>query len=392
MIISWLIYLATAVGCGAFFIFYSDLLALILLISVLCVPVLLLIIHFSAFFLTKIEIDFDETSMGANKPVDLLIKVTNRSLFPVTHIKLSSKVKNLFLNTEHECKFVINAVPLSEKVFTYRLNSEHIGNIEFSLKKAQFYDFFSMFMLSKKLNISKVVPLYPETVSASSVIRPNNWFIGEADKFSNAKAGDDPSEVFNIREYIQGDKLNKIHWKLTSKTDTYMVKEYSLPVSDNIFMYLDLKVEDTSNESLFLIDSLIKSYASISLSFAKKGIVHYVGWYNSRLKIFVKTKIKTESDVFTTLSRIFNDTVFLEEPLFEKCDFFLKNKYSHIILLSSNSARDVEGMFTGFNLELSLMSIVCVAEKQGELPVTDKTRFIPVVPGAEDKCLRGVKF
>ncbi len=392
MIISWLIYLATAVGCGAFFIFYSDLLALILLISVLCVPVLLFIIHFSAFFLTKIEIDFDEKNMGANKPVDLLIKVTNRSLFPVTHIKLTSKIKNLFLNTEHECKFVINSVPLSTKVFTYRLNSEHIGNIEFSLKKAQFYDFFSMFMLYKNIDISKVVPLYPETVSVKSVVRPNNWFIGEADKFSNAKAGDDPSEVFNIREYIDGDKLNKIHWKLTSKTDTYMVKEYSLPVSDNIFLYLDLKIKDTDNESLNLVDSLIKTYASISLSFAKKGIEHYVGWYNSRRNAFIKTKIKSEADVFITLSRIFNDTVFVETPKFENCEFFVKSKYSHIIMLSSNNARDVESMFVGFNLSLSLMSIVCVDYEKGELPITDNTRFIPVVPGAEDKCLHGIKF
>ena len=301
MIISWLIYLATAIGCAAFFVFYSDLLALIVLISVLCVPVLLFIIHITSFLLTKIEVEFDESQMGANKPVNLLIKVTNRSLFAITNIKLTSDFKNLFLNTEHSCKFVINAVPLSTKVFTYRLNSEHVGNVEFTLKKAQFFDFFSMFMLSKKLNIKKIVSLYPETVPVSSTIRPNNWFIGESDKFSNVKAGDDPSEVFNIREYVQGDKLNKIHWKLTSKTDTYMVKEYSLPVSDNVFVYLDLKAKDTSDESLTLVDSLIKSFASISLNFAKRGIVHYVGWYNSRRHIFVKTKIKSEPDVFVTL-------------------------------------------------------------------------------------------
>lgn len=392
MIISWLIYLATAIGCAAFFVFYSDLLALIVLISVLCVPVLLFIIHLTSFLLTKIEVEFDESQMGANKPVNLLIKVTNRSLFAITNIKLTSDFKNLFLNTEHSCKFVINAVPLSTKVFTYRLNSEHVGNVEFTLKKAQFFDFFSMFMLSKKLNIKKIVSLYPETVPVSSTIRPNNWFIGESDKFSNVKAGDDPSEVFNIREYVQGDKLNKIHWKLTSKTDTYMVKEYSLPVSDNVFVYLDLKAKDTSDESLTLVDSLIKSFASISLNFAKRGIVHYVGWYNSRRHIFVKTKIKSEPDVFVTLSRIFADTVFTDEPKFENCEFFMKNKYSHIVMMSSNSARDVEGMFTGFNLALSLMSIVSVEYDKSELPITDTTRLISVVPGAEDKCLHGIKF
>jgi hypothetical protein len=82
----------------------------------------------------------------------------------------------------------------------------------------------------------------------------------------------------------------------------------------------------------------------------------------------------------------------VETPKFENCEFFVKSKYSHIIMLSSNNARDVESMFVGFNLSLSLMSIVCVDYEKGELPVTDNTRFIPVVPGAEDKCLHGIKF
>lgn len=392
MIISWLIYLAVAIGTGAFFVFYSDLIALIVLITVLAIPVLLFIIHIVAFLLTEIDVEINDENANLDTPVKILIKVKNNSPFPVTHIKLASSCKNLFLNTEYLSKFVINAVPFSQKVFTYELNSEHIGNIEFTLKKALFYDFFSMFRLSKKVNIKRIVPLYPQTVSVSSVIRPNNWFIGEADKFSNVKAGDDPSEVFDIRDYVEGDKLNKIHWKLSSKTDTYMVKEYSLPISDNVFIYLDLKAKDTTDESLDLIDSLIKTYASISLSFARKNIEHYVGWYNARRNVFMKTKIKNESDVYITLGRIFSDTVFVDEPKFENCDFFLKQKYSHIITITSNPAKESETMLSSFNLSLSLLSIVCIEYERSEIPAMDNTRVIPVIPGAEEKCLYNIKF
>ncbi len=392
MIISWLIYLAVAIGTGAFFVFYSDLIALIVLITVLAIPVLLFIIHFLAFVFTKIEVEVNDEKADLENPVKILIKVKNNSPFPVTHIRLSSGCKNLFLNTEYKARFVINSVPFSQKVFTYELNSEHIGNIEFTLEKASFYDFFSMFRLSKKLNIKRIVPLYPQTVSVSSHIRPNNWFVGEADKFSNVKAGDDPSEIFDIREYVEGDKLNKIHWKLSSKTDTFMVKEYSLPVSDNVFIYLDLKAKDTTDESLGLIDSLLKTYASVSLSFARKNIEHYVGWYNARTSVFVKTKIKSESDVYITLGRIFSDTIFVDEPMFEKCDFFLKQKYSHIITITSNPAKDAETIFAGFDISLSLLSVVCVEYERSEIPAMDNTKFIPVIPGAEEKCLYHIKF
>lgn len=392
MIISWIIYFAVAIATGAFFVLYKDLLALILFLSVLCIPVILFVMHLVSYLLTKIEVQIEDSSFGIDKPAKILITVKNSSPFAVTHIKLTAKCKNLFLNTEHDCRFVISAAPFSTKVFTYEMSSEHIGNIEFSIKKAQFYDFFSLFRLDKSIKTSKIIPVYPETVSVSGVIRPNNFFVGEAEKFSSSKAGDDPSEIFNIREYAEGDKLNKIHWKLTSKTDKYMVKEYSLPVSDNIFIYLDLKAKDTSDESLKKIDSLIKTYASVSLNFAKKSITHYVGWYNCRRNAFVKTKIKSESDVYLALSRIFSDSVFTSEPMLERCEFFLKSKYSHIILMSSNSAKDAESMFAGFDLSLALLSIISVEFERSEIPSTAETSFIPVIPDSEERCLYGVKF
>lgn len=214
MIISWIIYFILAVATGAFFILYKDLLALVLLLSVLCIPFILLLIHSVSFFLTKITVEIDDKEAGLGKPVKILIKVKNSSPFAVTHIKVFTKCTNLFLNAEHDCKFIISAAPFSTKVFTYEMKSEHIGNIDFTLKKAVFYDYFSLFRLTRKIKTTKIIPVFPETVAVAAEIRPNNWFVGEADKFSNAKAGDDPSEVFNIREYIEGDKLNKVHWKL----------------------------------------------------------------------------------------------------------------------------------------------------------------------------------
>ena len=392
MIISWIIYFAVAIVTGVFFVLYKDLLAFILFLSVLCVPLLLIIELLTAFLLTKIEIEVKESSLGIGKPLKILVKVKNHSPFSVTHIKMTTKCRNLFLNTEHDCKFVISASPFSTKTFTYELNSEHIGNVDFCAKKAVFYDLFSMFSLKKRINVTKIVPIYPQNVPVSSSIRPNNWFMGESEKFSSAKAGDDPSEVFNIREYIDGDKLNKIHWKLTSKTDKYMVKEYSLPVSDNIFIYLDFKVKDTLDESLKLVDSLVKSYMSISLDFAKKGITHYVGWYNQERKMFIKAKIKSPQDVYMTLGRIFSDSVYTDEPKLENCDFFQKSKYSHIILMSSNSAKDVESIFAGFNLSLSLLSVVSVSYEKNQAPSNSNARFITVIPDAEEHCLHGIKF
>ncbi|MCQ2538114.1 MAG: DUF58 domain-containing protein [Lachnospiraceae bacterium] len=40
----------------------------------------------------------------------------------------------------------------------------------------------------------------------------------------------DPSEAYGIREYVPGDSIKSIHWKLSEKTGKTMVREYGMPV------------------------------------------------------------------------------------------------------------------------------------------------------------------
>ena len=46
------------------------------------------------------------------------------------------------------------------------------------------------------------------------------------------RKGNDPSEIFDIREYVPGDDIRSIHWKLSSKTDTLILKEASNRILD----------------------------------------------------------------------------------------------------------------------------------------------------------------
>ena len=70
----------------------------------------------------------------------------------------------------------------------------------------------------------------------------------DSDRFSTYKKGDDPSEIFDIREYADGDKIQRIHWKLSSKTGDLMVKEGSLPLMKEIHIFIDLCATGTKQE------------------------------------------------------------------------------------------------------------------------------------------------
>lgn len=109
----------------------------------------------------------------------------------------------------------------------------------------------------------------------------------ESFKYSQYKKGDDPSEVFGIREYRQEDSSKLIHWKLSSKGQDIMVRELGFPIENNILVLLDKSMMEDDYDTL---DSAIELFVSISDRILKSSIAHDIGWYDhEKSKFYVKT-------------------------------------------------------------------------------------------------------
>ena len=66
-------------------------------------------------------------------------------------------------------------------------------------------------------------------------------FFGDSDIYDDIRPGYDPSELFDVREFQNGDRLQSVHWKLSARTDELMVKENSLPKACAVAIVADLK-------------------------------------------------------------------------------------------------------------------------------------------------------
>ena len=70
-------------------------------------------------------------------------------------------------------------------------------------------------------------------------------------------------ELVNIRDYAYGDSYRKIHWKVSSKLDKYMVKETRNEQDNDSMFILDLHKHDLLDEpSLLREDCLIEELVS----------------------------------------------------------------------------------------------------------------------------------
>lgn len=87
------------------------------------------------------------------------------------------------------------------------------------------YDVFGVCSVRLKPLTEQVVVVMPQTVSLQILEERAPAGQLEGQQFDYTKKGNDRSEVYDMREYQPGDDVRSIHWKLSGKLDTLIVKE-----------------------------------------------------------------------------------------------------------------------------------------------------------------------
>ena len=107
------------------------------------------------------------------------------------------------------------------------------------------------------------ITVLPEIYNLNSLYKLNIINTNESSIFSKYKRGDDPSEIFDLKNYLPGDKPNRIHWNLSLKQDNLIVRHYSQPVNSSILVALDFN-GIASEKNIRSLDTVSEVFASIS--------------------------------------------------------------------------------------------------------------------------------
>ena len=100
---------------------------------------------------------------------------------------------------------------------------------------------------------------------------------------TQTKPGDDPSEIFNIREYHPGDAVSRIHWKLSSKSDILFIKEFGFPIEKKILLLAEYLPESECpaiHSDMKEAQAFLTLIYSLSVRFAESENVAFLAWHD----------------------------------------------------------------------------------------------------------------
>lgn len=282
------VFAALIIVCAVFYILYIGDFSLVLLIVMASVPVIMFVSLLITKKLMSAELAVNTRTASKNEPFDVQLCVSNRSIFPVGKAEAVIEYYNIFNGQINTLEFYFPVLPRNSQRITFQLSSKFCGIIRIRSACITIYDSLRIFKFRLGKNICENIAILPEGHDISGSVSFTDRLNDDSLTYSEYKPGDDPSEVFDLREYAQGDRLSRVHWKLSSKKDELIVKEYSLPVDSPAAVFIDLTCPENSEYTLPLYDTLLESLISISQLLIENERIHTIIYYSAAEKQFVQ--------------------------------------------------------------------------------------------------------
>ena len=360
MTIGFVVYIIWLLSAALLFILLNNIGTLIILIVSAVVPAALIILTAVAARSIRITVQTDY-SARKNEPMNGTVTVSNKSMFPAYDLSFYICCKN-YLNGETDKVFFECSAPSKGScVLNFTFDTEYAGKIKVFTENIRLLAPAGVFRFKIKNAAENTAEhiIVPETAPCNIFVADLNYSQADGDLYSMHKSGNDPSETFLIREYVPGDPIKNIHWKLTEKVDRVMVRELGLPIKNDILLLFDMGY-DTQGEkpSRKDIDTLAETVFSVSQALIECGFHYTLGFLSNSRKRFYYHPITSHSERMELTDNLLSNTFAADDIDFVRR--YMENKpddnYQHIIFVTLNKQNRLSYLYDGNRVTVLMLN------------------------------------
>lgn len=396
MIKSRILYALLLLGGLFFFILYQENLSIVILFLLVVVPMLLFLPALRLKQKLQISLQASHTVAGKGEPVSFQLIVKNPSFCSVSNAQITLVCTNGFNSEVQRQVVVIPVLSRNTQQVDCGIASQYCGLLGVQVESIKLYDCFQIYSVTASFSDPVQISVMPNICIPELTISSNYASsLLDSNVYSKHKSGDDPSEIFKIRDYIDGDKPNRIHWKLSNKQGTLMVKEFGLPVTCSVLILLELYLPgEGKNNPILQIEALVETLCALSLSLLEHEIAHRVLWYHAGRKVYHITEVGSQEDYFVLLGEVLSSCPAV--PEMTALEYFETHstvqEYSRLLYLLPEWKEDTLSAFQqGQNREKRTLFYMddTASESTGGIS-GDTIELVAVRPGKIEQSLDGM--
>lgn len=282
MILSLIIWIVWLLGAALLYAFEPGEVAFSILAASVILPVIMGVINLINSRFLSVSFKAPNNARKNERGV-CAVEVQNRSVLPVPRVCCYVKTVNMLTGEKGELDVKVSVGSKGKKTASFTIESRHCGEIKIWVEKTVSYDCFGLFGKKLKFASKAVMTILPDTFAPEIKISTDAARPDDDEVYSTTKAGWDYSDVFQIREYADGDSLKQIHWKLTQKFDELIVKDPGLPLVRSVLILWDkTAAESVAPEDA---DAMAEVMVSVCQTLAENAVGFHVAWNDTETKL-----------------------------------------------------------------------------------------------------------
>lgn len=232
----------------------------------------------------KKTIAFSELSDLSNcqrgTSVEFSVKVSNRFFLVFPKVELHFYISDLFGAEDTVTKSIITLAPKETRQFDFSVRFDHIGSYSAGIKRMKIHDFLGLFEYELKNPKEYTVDVAPRIFDVRDVDIEHNTLVENQRPMVQTIL--DGTDYAGVREYVWGDPIKYIHWKLSARTENYMTKQFESYGVTGLCIVIDLTAPEYESEILMtLFDSVVETALSVA-AYAEDNSIEYEILYKDR--------------------------------------------------------------------------------------------------------------
>jgi uncharacterized protein (DUF58 family) len=340
-----------------FHIFAVDYISFWIFAFILILPLISLTFTVLAMGGVTAELIINNSSIQKDESLPIYLKICNKYLFLSCRVRVNLTIRNELLQHEQTRLFFITARKSGHTV-EQSISSKYCGMLKCSIAELKIFDALGLFSFHKEIDSSYFVAVLP---SAYPLMAINSAILQDIENNINSRTmkGNDPSEIMDFREFRDGDRLARIHWKLSDKFDQLMVKDFGDPISNDVLLLFDL-----NGNSEAQISGLLDAVYSISDFLIKNQIVYEMQWFDSLHERTVLNEIAQNNDLESAFETIMTNCRYQKQSwVLKNCSNGYGHKPYSVVLymcseITSNSIELIHKRLAGSRVNILLVTDV----------------------------------
>ncbi|MBO7623227.1 MAG: DUF58 domain-containing protein, partial [Bacteroidales bacterium] len=189
------------------------------------------------------------------------------------------------------------------------------GSYKYSISEITIRDFLGFVSFRNKVNTVAEVNVYPDGFTIVGFAM-TDMSRGMTESEETVKRGHDFSDVSDVREYIPGDKLMSIHWKLSAKRDILMVKDRVSMSDQQMIILPELSGSDEE------VDEILSLTYTMVVNFIREQTYVRLTWWSENNFAFEERQIMNMDNLKEAFADMYYEKIY---PDAEKTKMFMRS-------------------------------------------------------------------